>query len=106
MTSDVPLLAGRYRLGRVIGEGGFGTVYEAYDNATSSPVALKNLIEVEPERLLLFKREFRVLADCQHSNLIRYYELFENTGRWFLAMERINGVDLLTHVRGGRASRQ
>ena len=103
MNSDVPLLAGRYRLGRVIGEGGFGTVYEGYDNATSSPVALKNLIEVEPERLLLFKREFRVLADCRHPNLIRYYELFEQDGRWYLAMERIAGVDLLTHVRGGEA---
>lgn len=103
MNSPAPLLAGRYLLGRVIGEGGFGTVHEGFDQATRSQVALKNLIEVEPERLLYFKREFRVLADCQHPNLIRYYELFENGGRWFLVMERIDGVDLLTHVRGGES---
>jgi serine/threonine protein kinase len=106
VNSDRTLLAGRYQLGRVIGEGGFGIVYDAFDQGTRSRVAVKSLHHVDPERLFRFKREFRLLADCLHGNLIRYYELFEDHDRWFLAMERVDGVDLLSHVLGAQAPRQ
>ncbi len=96
-----PPLAGRYRLGTVIGVGGFGTVYEAYDEITRSRVAVKSLREVDPQRLFLFKQEFRLLADTRHPQLVQYYELFQEKDRWYLAMEYIEGIDLLTHVRGG-----
>src|SRR5579862_5316094 len=98
--SDRPLLAGRYQLGRVIGEGGFGIVYDGYDDTTRSRVAIKCLQHVDPERVLHFKREFRLLADCLHANLIRYYELFEEGDRWYLVMEHVNGTDVLSHIRG------
>ncbi len=98
--SDRPLLAGRYQLGRVIGEGGFGIVYDGYDDTTRSRVAIKCLQHVDPERVLHFKREFRLLADCLHANLIRYYELLEEGDNWYLVMEHVNGTDVLSHVRG------
>jgi eukaryotic-like serine/threonine-protein kinase len=94
------LLAGRYRLGTVIGIGGFGTVYDAFDVVTQSRVAVKSLREVDPQRLFLFKQEFRLLSDVRHAQLVRYYELFQDRERWYLAMEHIEGVDVLSHVRG------
>ncbi len=100
-TNPRPPLAGRYRVGTVIGIGGFGTVYDAYDEVTRSRVALKCLREVDPQRLFLFKQEFRLLADCRHPQLVRYYEMFEDRERWYLSMEYIDGVDILSFVRGG-----
>jgi eukaryotic-like serine/threonine-protein kinase len=93
-------LAGRYRLGPVIGIGGFGTVFDAFDEVTHSRVAVKSLRQVDPQRLFCFKQEFRLLADCRHVNLVRYYELFQERDRWYLAMEHVDGVDIMSHVRG------
>ncbi len=95
-----PRLAGRYRLGPVIGIGGFGTVFDAFDEVTHSRVAVKSLRQVDPQRLFCFKQEFRLLADCRHVNLVRYYELFQERERWYLAMEHVDGVDVMSHVRG------
>ncbi len=95
-----PPLAGRYRLGQVIGIGGFGTVFDAFDEVTRSRVAVKSLRQVDPQRLFCFKQEFRLLADCRHTNLVRYYELFQDRERWYLAMEHVDGVDVMSHVRG------
>ena len=98
-----PPLAGRYHLGPVIGIGGFGTVFEALDEVTRSRVAVKSLRQIDPQRLFCFKQEFRLLADCRHRNLVRYYELFQERDRWYLSMEHIDGVDLMSHVRGAES---
>ena len=95
-----PPLAGRYRLGPVIGIGGFGTVFDAFDEVTKSRVAVKSLRQIDPQRLFCFKQEFRLLADCRHLNLVRYYELFQDRDRWYLAMEHVDGMDVMSHVRG------
>jgi len=95
-----PPLAGRYRLGPVIGIGGFGTVFDAFDEVTRSRVAVKSLRQLDPQRLFCFKQEFRLLADCRHTNLVRYYELFQERDRWYLTMEHVDGVDVMSHVRG------
>lgn len=95
-----PPLAGRYRLGPVIGIGGFGTVFDAYDETTKSRVAVKSLRQIDPQRLFCFKQEFRLLADCRHRNLVQYYELFQERDRWYLAMEHVDGIDVMSHVRG------
>jgi serine/threonine protein kinase len=99
-----PPLAGRYRLGPVIGIGGFGTVFDAFDEVTQSRVAVKSLRQIDPQRLFCFKQEFRLLADCRHHNLVRYYELFQDRERWYLAMEHVEGTDLLSHVRGAEVA--
>lgn len=95
-----PPLAGRYHLGPVIGIGGFGTVFDAVDEVTKSRVAVKSLRQIDPQRLFCFKQEFRLLADCRHRNLVRYYELFQERDRWYLSMEHVDGVDLMSYVRG------
>ena len=102
--STRPPLAGRYRLGTVIGIGGFGTVFDAFDEVTQSRVAVKSLRQIDPQRLFCFKQEFRLLADCRHNHLVRYYELFQERERWYLAIEHVDGVDVLSHVRGAEVA--
>jgi len=96
---------GRYRLVERIGSGGMGDVWSAAPvEAPSARVALKLLPRLEPDALMLFKREFRAVADLSHPNLVALYELGSATVggsvTYFIAMELVEGEDFLDHVRG------
>ena len=93
----------RFQLLQVLGHGGMGVVYEALDRSYGTKVALKVLPLVSPERLLRFKREFRVASGISHPNLVRLGELVRFGDHWFFTMELVHGVDLLEHVRGSIA---
>ena len=80
----------RFQIQRRLGAGGFGVVYEAFDQERESVVALKTLKNVTPEALYRFKREFRSLAGITHRNLVQLYELVSRDDEWFFTMERID----------------
>src|SRR4051812_17594910 len=75
------LLAGRYVVGRRLGAGAFGVVYQAHDQVLKIDVALKRMRKREGSALLRFKHEFRRLADIVHPNLVRLHELFVSVRR-------------------------
>ena len=95
-----PFEGQRFRLLRELGEGVTGTVHEVRDGISGERVALKVLRTVTGDAVIRFKREFRVLADLQHPNLVRLGELFEADGCWFFTMELVEGTDLLAYVGG------
>lgn len=88
----------RFSLTRRLGSGGFGVVYEALDRVRETVVALKVLQNVTPDALYRFKREFRLLADVHHPNLVQLHELFSHEGHWFFTMELVNGRNFLSYV--------
>ena len=94
----------RFELHAKLGAGGMGVVYEALDRERSAVVALKALPSLSGETLLRFKHEFRAVHDIKHPNLVELGELIERAGRWFITMELVHGVDLITWVRGARPS--
>jgi serine/threonine protein kinase/tetratricopeptide (TPR) repeat protein len=94
------VIGNRFALVRSLGVGGFGLVYEARDLRDGRRVALKVLRNATPDWLHRFKREFRALQGIVHPNLVTLDELFFLEGRWFFTMELLDGVDLVTHVRG------
>jgi len=96
-----PVRVGRYEVRALIGEGGMGDVYDAVDTEHGGRVALKTLrdCDVDPGRLLLFKNEFRAVADLSHEHLVPLYELGYHDGLWFFTMERVDGVGLSTAMR-------
>jgi eukaryotic-like serine/threonine-protein kinase len=111
--SDVPLSAplmlkplcpgasladGRFRICRLIGQGGMGAVYEVEDCDTRARVALKVLNRVEPRAIKRFKDEFRILADTLHPRLVRLRDLFMENGIWFFTMDLIQGSTLSAHL--------
>jgi hypothetical protein len=98
-----PSFAGtaRYQPRAVLGRGGFGVVYEAFDREQGDVVALKTLHQLEPEALLRFKTEFRALSGFGHPNVVALHELTSEGGTWFFTMERVQGVRFLEHVRPG-----
>ena len=93
------LCRGRFIIGAMLGRGGMGAVYEVRDQERGADLALKTLLHAGPERLLAFKYEFRALQDLVHPNLVRLDELFEDDGRWFFTMDRIQGVRFTDFVR-------
>ena len=98
-SSKAPFTTRRFEIGRRLGSGGFGDVYEARDRTSGSIVALKLLRHVDATSLLHFKREFRRVAELVHPNLIRLYELFEEDDRWFFTMELAHGTHMLDYLR-------
>jgi tetratricopeptide (TPR) repeat protein len=85
---------------RELGAGGVGSVHLAHDRQSGESVALKKLSRLDAKSVLRFKREFRSLANIQHPNLVRLYDLErEPDGQWFLTMEYVPGVDLVSYLR-------
>ncbi|HEU4408526.1 MAG TPA: protein kinase [Polyangiaceae bacterium] len=89
----------RFAVGRCLGRGGFGTVYEAHDRERSADVALKILHRADPRSLYLFKQEFRAARELHHPGLVRLYELFADGERWYFTMELVRGKNLVEHLR-------
>lgn len=89
----------RFELRRQLGSGAFGDVYEAWDREHGTPVALKSLKSSNPDWIYRFKREFRIVGDLAHPNLVRLYELFVEEDRWYLTMELVQGLRLDDHLR-------
>ncbi len=96
---SLPLIPGdRFEVRQLLGTGSFGAVYEAFDHQRHRVVALKVLERVSTDSIARFKREFRVLADLRHPNLVSLYELAVLGEFWVLSMELVRGTELLEHL--------
>lgn len=92
----------RFTRQRPLGRGGTGVVYEAIDDETGAPVALKTLHTATPDDVVRLKTEFRSLAGVHHPNLVDLYELVvTDGGECMLAMELVDGTSFLEFVRPG-----
>jgi hypothetical protein len=100
MTQAGPIQSARFKIGRRIGEGGMGTVYEAFDGDRGERVAIKVLKQKGTGSLGRFKREFRALADLYHPNLVTLGELVSEGAEWFFSMELVDGEDFIDWVTG------
>jgi tetratricopeptide (TPR) repeat protein len=84
-----------------LGSGGFGRVLLCRDRESGELMAVKELHRFGPDALLRFKKEFRVLTDVQHPNLVRLGELYEGSQFWSFSLEYVPGHDALAYVRTG-----
>jgi eukaryotic-like serine/threonine-protein kinase len=99
-------IAGRYELVRPLGHGAMSTVDLAHDLELDRPVALKRLAENlarDEELRQRFVREARLAARLSHPNVVRVFDVGEDEGRPFIAMEYVEGETLADVVaRRGR----
>src|SRR5262245_5562369 len=100
-TTDLPLLAGRYRLLDKLGQGGMGTVFKARDTRLDRCVAVQLLPAAsvgDPEAIARFQREAKALARLTHPHIVQAYDHGEDQGKHFLVMELVEGRSLATQV--------
>jgi serine/threonine protein kinase len=118
------LFGGKYSVGKVLGQGGFGITYMGADNLLSRPVAIKELFPegcqrngttVQPTRIppsdfssmkQRFLDEARLLASLNHPGIVKVYDFFEENNTAYMVMEYLRGKSLakLVEERGGALS--
>ena len=90
-------LGSRYRIEALIGKGGMGTVYKAYDIELDRTVALKEILPQfldDTEAMQRFKQELLLASRISHKNILRIHDLVEVGGAKFISMAYIDGEDL------------
>jgi serine/threonine protein kinase/tetratricopeptide (TPR) repeat protein len=91
------LTVGRYRIDRVLGRGGTGTVCLGYDTELHRPVAIKILDDDTSSRAKVL-REARNAAALSHPNICTIFEVGEANGSCFIAMEYLDGRSLRERI--------
>jgi len=85
---------GRYVLGPLLGRGGMGHVYEAWDVVLCRTVALKILKNIDPPALIRFMHEAQIHARLVHPNICRIYDVDNHDGALRVAMQMVRGDSL------------
>ncbi|MER7487274.1 serine/threonine-protein kinase [Streptomyces sp. NPDC126497] len=100
------LLAGRYRLGDVLGRGGMGTVWRAQDETLGRTVAVKELrfpsnIDEEEKRRLITRtlREAKAIARIRNNSAVTVFDVVEEDDRPWIVMELVEGKSLAEVIR-------
>ena len=91
-----PSKIGHYAIRRKIGAGGMGVVYAARDERLERTIALKTMLSLDQDETARkrFWREARAAASVNHPNVCQIYEIGEDDGQLFIAMELLEGEAL------------
>jgi len=98
-----PVRIGKYEVVRLLGRGGMGAVYQAFDPVLEREVALKVMLPEtagDPEQKQRFEREARAVARLSHPAVVTVFDLgYHTDGSPYIVMELLRGRDLLTRLR-------
>ncbi len=99
----MPDTIGHYRITEKLGEGGMGIVYAAHDERLGRSVAIKQIRDLSSDPIARerFWREARAAASVSHPNICQVYEISEEGGQLFMAMELLEGESLAARLERG-----
>jgi len=96
-----PAHLGRYRILHPLGQGGMGIVFAAEDESLGRRVAVKTIAEPDESARKRFRREARAAAGVNHPNVCQVYEIGDDGGQLFIAMELLEGESLSERLKRG-----
>lgn len=102
---NVPTTIGKYQVQGVLGQGGMGTVYRAFDPAIQRTVAIKTVVKsaLDPAdlqyALTRFRHEAQAVGRLNHSRIAAIYDYGEETDIAFIVMEIVTGKSLFQHMQ-------
>jgi serine/threonine-protein kinase len=102
----IPRRIGHYAIRRKLGAGGMGVVYEASDERLKRTVAVKTMLALAHDETARkrFWREARAAASVNHPHVCQIYEVGEEGGTLFIAMELLDGEPLSEQLKRGALS--
>src|SRR4051812_26155778 len=104
----LPAHIGRYRVEKILGQGGFGIVYLAHDDQLSRPVAIKvphRKLVSRPEDAAAYLTEARTVANLDHPNIVPVHDVGSTEDcPFFIVSKYIDGTDLATRLKQSRLS--
>ncbi len=92
------VVAGKYEIEALIGQGGMGAVYRAQHVLTHRRVALKWLLADDEAMRMRFVREARAMGALEHPNVVGILDIGEESGAVYLVMEYVEGESLREHL--------
>jgi serine/threonine protein kinase/tetratricopeptide (TPR) repeat protein len=99
--ATLPARIGRYRVVEKLGQGGMGIVYAALDESLGRRIAVKTITQPDDEARKRFRREARVAARVSHPHVCQLFEIDEDEGRLYIAMELLAGESLAARLGRG-----
>jgi len=97
------VLDNRYRVDELLGKGGIGIVYRAYDMVTNTPVALKMLqegLDLDPVSVRRFQQEVKATSHLHHDHLVEWRDSgITPTGQPYLVLELLSGRSLWDELK-------
>ena len=89
-----------YTIGEEIGNGKFGVIKLCINKKTKQKYALKiqSKKDMDTNDLELVRAEIEILKICQHPNIIKLYDIFENSEYFYIIMEYCSGGDLFSYI--------
>jgi WD40 repeat protein len=100
--ASLPVIDG-YEIGELLGRGGMGLVFKAVQKALKRPVALKIIVSgahASAEERARFRAEAEAVARLHHPGIVQIYEVGEQAGCPYLALEFVNGGSLAQQLDG------
>jgi serine/threonine-protein kinase len=98
-----PRRVGKFEIQKLLGRGGMGVVYQAWQTDLKRPVALKLVLagaDATAEQRARFRAEAEAVARLRHPGIVQLYEIGEEDGQPYLVLELVEGVSLAAAVCG------
>lgn len=90
-----------YKLGEVLGEGAFGSVRLVKNKVTGIVRAMKSIKKssiIQEDEQKMFT-EVQILKQCDHPNILKLYELYQDDTNYYLITEYCNGGELFERIK-------
>lgn len=97
---DSRLITDFFKIEGDLGQGSFATVKGGVNKKTGEKVAIKIIQkgQLNEEDLMALQNEIEIMANVDHPNIVKLYDIFEDTNTYSLVMERMTGGELFDNI--------